>query len=593
MDDYRKPGKGSGVGAAGEGTVALSPAKAPAKAEHGLGLDSAFSGIVLAVLIVGLALAIGLLPPTLAVALFVGLSLIVLVVIRIDLGLWLLAFSVPFGSIRPIGLGPLNVTVTDLLVALVLAAWLVRGLSHRQLRLPRSDMLVPLLGFFAILLLATTTAISIDACFKELLRWLELIVVYIVVSDQVRSIRQMGALVAMILVAASAEALVGFYQFLTQTGPESFIIGRFTRAYGTFNQPNPFAGYLGLALPVAISLALGSLLGVRPQLGVTGSQGASPGIAAQGEQVVRSVLSADRMSRVLTVLAWGAGGLIAVAMLMSLSRGALLGVATAVAVMAVLASRRTLGVIVIVGVVLALVMLLGAFSLLPEQIAVRFSQIVQYFGVFDARSVDLNAENWAIVERMARWQSAWEMFTNNPLLGVGPGNYVVAYESYALPNWSDPLGHAHNYYLNMLAETGLLGAGAYLAMLALWFRHGVQVVWRMKRPETPGSSPTTAAISDGYDAQASGGLMPELAQGEVVAIATKQSTLTIGNIYVTMLAVVLGLVGVLSAAAVHNFFDNLYVHDMNVQIGLTLGLLTAVGRMAKSMKVEVTGDRQP
>jgi hypothetical protein len=33
-------------------------------------------------------------------------------------------------------------------------------------------------------------------------------------------------------------------------------MGRFMRAYGTFRQPNPYAGYLGYLAPVAVSLAV-------------------------------------------------------------------------------------------------------------------------------------------------------------------------------------------------------------------------------------------------------------------------------------------------------------------------------------------------
>lgn len=497
------------------------------------------ASIALVTLIVVIALIIGVLPATYAVILVVGLAVVILTTIRIDVGLWLLAFAVPFGSVRPIAVGQLNLTASEFLVALVLAAWLARGLARRQLRISLSSgLLSPLLAFFAILLLATTAAWSIDACYKEILRWLELIVVYVVVSDHVRSTRQVCYLAVMILLAASAEALIGFYQFFTQTGPESYIVGPFLRAYGTFSQPNPFAGYLGLVLPIAISLALGALFRQvmtthRPASVQSPGGGTSP-----SHDHGNGVIMGYELPRPVVLLAWGAGGLVALAMLMSLSRGAMLGVAAAVAVMATLASRRTLGAMLIGLLVLSLVLLLGAFNVLPQQLTMRLSQVVQYFGVFDVRQVELTSQNWAIVERMARWQSAWDMFVNNPLLGVGPGNYAVAYKTYALPGWSDPLGHAHNFYLNMMAETGVLGAGAYLSLVGIWFWHGVRVVRR------------------------AGG---------------------------TARVMALGLVGVLTAAAVHNFFDNLYVHDMNVQAGLTLGLLTAIGASAKSAESRGTG----
>ena len=56
------------------------------------------------------------------------------------------------------------------------------------------------------------------------------------------------------------------------------------------------------------------------------------------------------------------------------------------------------------------------------------------------------------------------MAGDRPWLGVGFGNYGAAYEEYALINWPDPLGHAHNYYLNLVAEIGFIGLGAYLLL---------------------------------------------------------------------------------------------------------------------------------
>ncbi len=152
----------------------------------------------------------------------------------------------------------------------------------------------------------------------------------------------------MILVAASAEALVGFYQFFTQTGPESFIIGRFMRAYGTFSQPNPFAGYLGLILPLGVALALVPLFRPVRVVPAHADEATCPRGPSQREAWIRVgggvrglSLAFTRLPFSLKLLAWVGCALIGAAMLMSLSRGALLGAAVAVIVMAAVASRRT------------------------------------------------------------------------------------------------------------------------------------------------------------------------------------------------------------------------------------------------------------
>jgi O-antigen ligase len=160
----------------------------------------------------------------------------------------------------------------------------------------------------------------------------------------------------------------------------------------------------------------------------------------------------------------------------------------------------------------------------PPSIVQRFSDFVPYLGVADVRGVEVTDANFAVLERMAHWQAALSMWTENPWLGVGIGNYEPVYPGYALPLWPLPLGHAHNYYLNIAAETGVLGLAAYLI---LWLAALVGA-WRAAR-------------------RASGWYW----------------------------GVALGVLGVLVHLSVHNFFDNLFVHSMYLQVAILLGIRTA------------------
>ncbi len=66
---------------------------------------------------------------------------------------------------------------------------------------------------------------------------------------------------------------------------------------------------------------------------------------------------------------------------------------------------------------------------------------------------------------MAQIQAGWRMVRAHPLTGVGPGNYTPAYGDVAVFPWYASRGHAHNYYLHIAAESGLIGLLAYLALL--------------------------------------------------------------------------------------------------------------------------------
>lgn len=83
-------------------------------------------------------------------------------------------------------------------------------------------------------------------------------------------------------------------------------------------------------------------------------------------------------------------------------------------------------------------------------------------------------------ERILMWQSAWNMFKDHPILGVGLGQYTKNYQQkYISPEAKEPqLGHAHNNFMQMLAENGIVGFAGFVIMFGYiifknlidWFR---------------------------------------------------------------------------------------------------------------------------
>lgn len=82
-----------------------------------------------------------------------------------------------------------------------------------------------------------------------------------------------------------------------------------------------------------------------------------------------------------------------------------------------------------------------------------------------------DAKNYAHLVRYDLWNVAWHMFLDHPLVGVGPGQYRSFFPSYH-PELLDGQywGSAHNLFLHHLAERGLLGLAALLAVFGalLW-----------------------------------------------------------------------------------------------------------------------------
>jgi O-antigen ligase len=455
-----------------------------------------------------IAAAITFLPLTTALVLIGGGFLCLALLRYPELAVYLLVFAIPFGSLFPLPVGGANVTAADGLLLLAAALWLARGIARRQIVPRRAELLVPFLVFILAAGVSVTGALSLQASAKELLKWIEMLAVYwLIVQDFGRA--QIERVLAVIFIAGLAEAAVGLYQSLLDVGPAGFLLfgGTSLRAFGTFEQPNPFAGYLGLIIPLAFGVALGIIVSGK----------------------LFNSLPDARLKRyallALTVVTFGAA---LDALFFSLSRGAWLGVATALGVTLVIRSRRS----ALLGLALAglvgVVVLLGQLNVIPDVVSARFAGVSDYFGVFDVRGYPVNDTNYAIVERMAHWQAAWYMFEDHPWLGVGFGNYAAVYPAYALPHWEDPLGHAHNYYLNVAAESGLIGLAAYAFLwIAIFWS-----AWRAVR--------TTHGFAQGVAA---------------------------------------GAFGVLVALSIHNLFDNLFVHSMQMQVGITLGVIEVTKRI--------------
>ena len=73
--------------------------------------------------------------------------------------------------------------------------------------------------------------------------------------------------------------------------------------------------------------------------------------------------------------------------------------------------------------------------------------------------------------RMALWRAGLRMFRDNPILGVGPGNYPANYSAkYSEPD-QDPKGWVpHSIYVETLSEMGLAGAIPFGFLVFTFFR---------------------------------------------------------------------------------------------------------------------------
>jgi O-antigen ligase len=95
------------------------------------------------------------------------------------------------------------------------------------------------------------------------------------------------------------------------------------------------------------------------------------------------------------------------------------------------------------------------------------SEVVELLLINEEYSAVTRAEGWKIVIGMVMERA--------PLLGFGPANYRFYTTEYPILGWNVQF-NSHNQYVDLLAQTGLLGTGAFL-----WYSISTgALLWRLR-----------------------------------------------------------------------------------------------------------------
>ena len=429
----------------------------------------------------------GMLPLATAAA---GVGALVLIAGRVvprphpGIGLALLVAAVPMRSLLEGSIAGIRIGVTEPLALLALF-WLIAFRRPGPLPLPR--LLVVAALFFGYLAVSASWAIEPGQSFKEVAKWGQAAIALVAAMDLARRPADLKPVAVAAGLVLGGEALFAGVRAVLAIGPESFRVGGITRAFGTFEQPNPFGGYMALHLP----FALAAFTFWRGKL-----------------RYAASVLVA----------------LVLAGILLSLSRGAwLAGIAGSLTVfwMARRCVPRTMQRMALVFVLVAATLLLVAGrNVVPAPALSVLS------GEKDIVEIASNPgdSDFAITQRIAFWVAGARMVADRPLTGVGAGNFDESYPDYNIGIWGESLGHAHNLYLNLAAETGLIGAGLFVAFLA----------------------------------------------GVVAKAARFKAKDRLDRILVA------GAAGSLVAFSVHNLVDSVFVGGMGVLFGVAVGIVLAL-----------------
>jgi putative inorganic carbon (hco3(-)) transporter len=221
------------------------------------------------------------------------------------------------------------------------------------------------------------------------------------------------------------------------------------RAQASFRHPTALALFLLLTIPLALALSLRRARPFRPLL-----------VAA---------------------------GLAVAALLLTHTRGAVIGFAVGMFIMLWWQPVRRLAVVLIALTVLVASLNFEAIESSPEVTVV--SERLATIASLKTRHDD----------RLEIWSKTPTLIATHPLLGVGQGNFAEASPELELADIGGlPYDHAHNVFLNIGAELGLIG----LALLGVFLFLLARVVVRALRRPDPRRYPLVLAL-----AAALGGLL--------------------------------------------------------------------------------------
>lgn len=261
----------------------------------------------------------------------------------------------------------------------------------------------------------------------ELLKLVTYLVLFFLAGQAFRTAAQRVAWAWFLLSLGFAVSLFGILQHFTFNGKLYWLrqLRFIGYPFGPFTNRDHFAGFVELIIPVG--LAMLALRGTRR------------------DQVPLVAL--------FTIVPIGA-------VFLSASRGGIITTCVQLLLLAIFLRKRPVGFARMMAVV-AILLAAGAF--------------VAWLGVGTALERFATLKSGAVTEQR-RWimiRDSWHIFVAHPVMGSGLGTLETAYPRYASYYDGLVVNHAHNDYIEALAETGVLGVACCILFLVGLFRRSL------------------------------------------------------------------------------------------------------------------------
>jgi O-antigen ligase len=346
----------------------------------------------------------------------------------------LIAFAVlSFGGVEPWGEAILEIGATVLFVA-----WGILAVRRQEAEILWNWLYLPLLGLgvFAFVQYAFGLSVYPYLTKVELLKWGAYVVLFFLTTESFRTMDQWKRFVWFLVIFGFAVSLFAIIQHFTFNGKLywSVPLTGGGSPFGPYVNRDDFAGFVELIAPLGLAL-----LFFR---------------AVRREHLTLLLL--------FTLVPIGAA-------ILSASRGGIICLFFEFVLLVFLVRSRQIGKKQLAGVV-AFALIAGTF--------------IVWLGVSEAihRFEQLTPGEISQDRRVSMYRETWHIFVRHPWVGTGLGTLVAVFPRYAtfyIPNTI--VDHAHNDYLELLADTGIMGGLSGLAFIVLLFWRGLANVQAAER----------------------------------------------------------------------------------------------------------------
>ena len=357
---------------------------------------------------------------------------------------------------------PAKEAVSVVIILLALMFWGLTMISREEIKFTSIPFNFPVLSFIAICTLSLIWSNSFFVSLKELPLFLAGPLLYFVITNSINNERQIKRILDILLIVGGLFGIYGIFQY---NGIDfSFWarnIGR-QQVFGLFGNVNYFAEYLIVPLPIAVSLFFASR---------------------------------NKFKKILLLIAILA---MATSLITTFTRGSYLsfGISLIFMFFVFLISRgknfiknnKKIFIIILVAIIIITFLFVVPTSL--NRSGTVISKIKE------RASITQLIDEFSFGRRAVIYKFTTLMIKDRPLLGSGIGTYkynTLRYQAEFFAQGENrslyPHGFAdkaHNEYLQLWAELGIIGLGIFIWLIISYFRFGLKILRKIKDGYRPG-----------------------------------------------------------------------------------------------------------